>query len=162
MRADSRSCPLPDPLMCFISKLPNFAGLLVSQKPVVGMLVPTGARTRDLDNMPWILQSDMIISDPFIIAIVDDDLCGLEALGSLLESDGYSVLRFGAAQRLLDSTYIAELDCVISDIGMPGMDGIALQSARIDCAPRSLSFSLQDATILVSVLSAGGINGDCF
>lgn len=104
----------------------------------------------------------MIITDPFVIAVVDDDLAVLEPLVSQLKSAGYSVSRFGAAQRLLDSTYIAELDCVISTIGMPGMDGIALQAAlyRLRTEVPVILITGRDDSGERPV--RGGIIGNCF
>jgi FixJ family two-component response regulator len=61
-----------------------------------------------------------------IVAVVDDDYRVLESLEDLLESAGYGVRLFASAEQFLD-TAIAEVDCVISDIGMPGTDGFALQ-----------------------------------
>jgi FixJ family two-component response regulator len=61
-----------------------------------------------------------------IVAVVDDDWRVLESLEDLLESAGYGVRLFASAKQFLD-TAIAEVDCVISDIGMPDADGFALQ-----------------------------------
>ena len=62
-----------------------------------------------------------------IVAVIDDDYRVLESLEDLLESAGYGVRLFDSAQQFLDSA-IAEVDCVVSDIGMPGADGFALQA----------------------------------
>jgi FixJ family two-component response regulator len=61
-----------------------------------------------------------------VVAVVDDDYRVLESLEDLLESAGYRVRLFASATQFLE-TAIAEVDCVISDIGMPGADGFALQ-----------------------------------
>jgi FixJ family two-component response regulator len=61
-----------------------------------------------------------------VVAVVDDDYRVLESLEDLLESAGYRVRLFASAKQFLD-TAIAEVDCVISDIGMPDADGFALQ-----------------------------------
>ena len=62
------------------------------------------------------------------IAVVDDDVRLLESLENLLESAGYSVRLFASAQALLD-TKLAGIDCVVTDIGMPVMDGFELLDA---------------------------------
>jgi FixJ family two-component response regulator len=60
------------------------------------------------------------------VAVVDDDYRALESLEDLLDSAGYSVRLFASAKQFLDMA-INEVDCVISDISMPGADGFALQ-----------------------------------
>src|SRR5687767_11580194 len=62
------------------------------------------------------------------VAVVDDDPRLLESLSELLESAGYSVRPFGSGQVLLaDKAALAEIDCLIADIGMPGIDGFELE-----------------------------------
>ena len=61
-----------------------------------------------------------------IVAVVDDDSRVLRSLEDMLESAGYRVRLFASAKQFL-GTAIAEVDCVISDIGMPGADGFELQ-----------------------------------
>jgi FixJ family two-component response regulator len=63
-----------------------------------------------------------------LIAIVDDDPRLLESLENLLESAGYEVRRFGSAQAVLDAG-LADINCLITDIGMPGMTGFDLHNA---------------------------------
>ena len=70
----------------------------------------------------------------FVIAVVDDDPRILESIENLLESADHAVRPFASATALLESGCLAEIDCLISDIDMPVMDGIellqAVQSAR--------------------------------
>jgi FixJ family two-component response regulator len=69
-----------------------------------------------------------------VIAAVDDDRRILESLEILLESADYDVRLFSSATALLESGGLREIDCLISDIGMPVMDGFELvrgiQAAR--------------------------------
>lgn len=62
-----------------------------------------------------------------IIAIVDDDQRLLDSLENLLESAGHVVRAFSSAQAFLDSNALQDISCLITDIGMPGMDGFELQ-----------------------------------
>ena len=80
------------------------------------------------DSKPHLLQR------LFIVAVVDDDQSLLESLESLLESAGFSVRPFTSATALLDSGALPGIDCLISDIGLPDMDGLEL--ARVARASR--------------------------
>jgi FixJ family two-component response regulator len=62
------------------------------------------------------------------IAVVDDDVRLLESLENLFESAGYTVCTFSSGEGLL-SAGLAGIDCLIADIGMPGMDGFQLHRA---------------------------------
>jgi FixJ family two-component response regulator len=62
----------------------------------------------------------------YVIGVVDDDRRLLEALEILLESADFAVRSFASAKALLDSGCLAIVDCLISDIDMPVMDGIEL------------------------------------
>ncbi len=64
-----------------------------------------------------------------IVAIVDDDPHLLESLQDLLESAGYEARGFSSARSLLGSDAVSEIHCLVTDIGMPEMDGFALQRA---------------------------------
>jgi FixJ family two-component response regulator len=62
-----------------------------------------------------------------IVAAVDDDFRVRESLESLLESAGYAPVVFSSAEEFLASGTLAAATCVVSDVRMPGMDGIQLQ-----------------------------------
>jgi len=61
-----------------------------------------------------------------VIAAVDDDRRILESLEILLESADFDVRLFSSATALLESGGLREIDCLISDIAMPVMDGYRL------------------------------------
>lgn len=62
-----------------------------------------------------------------VIAAVDDDFRIRESIASLLESAGYAPLVFSSGEEFLLSDALATATCVITDVRMPGMDGIELQ-----------------------------------
>lgn len=62
-----------------------------------------------------------------IVAAVDDDFRVRESLESLIESAGYKPVVFSSAEEFLQSGALAAAACVITDVRMPGMDGIELQ-----------------------------------
>ena len=69
-----------------------------------------------------------------VVAVVDDDQRILESIEILLESADYDVRPFSSAAALLESGGLGEINCLISDVGMPVMDGFelgrAVQAAR--------------------------------
>jgi FixJ family two-component response regulator len=62
-----------------------------------------------------------------IVAAVDDDFRVRESIKSLLESARYAPLVFSSAEEFLQSGALPVATCVVSDVRMPGMDGLELQ-----------------------------------
>lgn len=61
-----------------------------------------------------------------VVAVVDDDPGILRSLAYLLESADYRVRLFASGAELIDDVCLPEIDCLVSDIDMPGMDGFEL------------------------------------
>ena len=62
-----------------------------------------------------------------IVVAVDDDFRVRESLESLIESAGYEPVVFSSAEEFLQSGTLTAATCVITDVRMPGIDGIELQ-----------------------------------
>ncbi len=62
-----------------------------------------------------------------VVAVVDNDVRLLESLEDLLESAGHSVRLFSSAASLLENDNLSKIDCLVSDVGMPVMDGFKLR-----------------------------------
>jgi len=62
-----------------------------------------------------------------IVVAVDDDFRVRESLESLIESAGFQPVVFSSAEEFLQSGTLTAAICVITDVRMPGMDGIELQ-----------------------------------
>ena len=63
-----------------------------------------------------------------MVAVIEDDESYRVAVQRLLKSAGISVLSFDSAEAFLNSGQQHETGCLISDIRMPGMSGLELQS----------------------------------
>jgi FixJ family two-component response regulator len=61
-----------------------------------------------------------------LIAVVDDEHGICHAVSSLLRSAGYRCVAFGSAEAFLESGRLADTDCLLLDVRMPGMDGTDL------------------------------------
>jgi FixJ family two-component response regulator len=66
-----------------------------------------------------------------LIAVVDDDESFRRAMTSFIRSLGCTVLQFASAEEFLKSSRLHETDCAVSDVQMPGMNGIELQDKLI-------------------------------
>jgi len=62
----------------------------------------------------------------FVVA-VDDDFRVRESIESLVESAGYAPLVFSSAEEFLQSGTLLGARCLITDVRMPGINGIELQ-----------------------------------
>ena len=71
-----------------------------------------------------------------VVAVVDDDPRVLDSLANLLESAGYNVCVFSSPGELLALGDLSGIDCLISDIRMPIMDGFALEQVMHRAFPR--------------------------
>ena len=71
-----------------------------------------------------------------LIAVVDDDPRVLGSLENLLESAGYAVSLFTSGAALLEAARLDKIDCVISDINMPEIDGLELSRLLQTARPR--------------------------
>jgi FixJ family two-component response regulator len=64
-----------------------------------------------------------------LISIVDDGALARDGIRELLESLGYNAITFSSAEYFLQSNAIAETTCLITDLQMPGLNGLELQEA---------------------------------
>ena len=62
-----------------------------------------------------------------LISIVDDDESVRQALKSLIDSIGLHAELFESGEAFLNSRYVEQTDCLITDVRMPGMSGLELQ-----------------------------------
>jgi FixJ family two-component response regulator len=63
-----------------------------------------------------------------MISIVDDDKSFRESAKSLIRSLGYATATFASGEEFLESGCLSDTECLITDMQMPGMSGVDLQS----------------------------------
>ena len=74
---------------------------------------------------------DCLLSKVPVISIVDDDESVRTAVSSLVRSLGFQACVFGCAEEFLTSPRLSETSCLITDVQMPGMNGLELQNELI-------------------------------
>ena len=62
-----------------------------------------------------------------LVAVVDDDVSVRESLPDLLREWGLAAHGFASAEAFLASGLVAETQCLVLDVAMPGMSGPDLQ-----------------------------------
>lgn len=93
-----------------------------------------------------------------VVAVVDDDPRLLESLEDLLESAGYIARSFSSAGSLVVSG-LSDVDVLITDIGMPGMDGFELRDLVKRARPNLPVFLITGRHELADQYRAKGVSG---
>jgi len=62
-----------------------------------------------------------------LVSVVDDDESVRESLPDLLREFGFTARSFSSAEDFLASEYVRVTNCLVLDVGMPGMSGPELQ-----------------------------------
>ena len=72
---------------------------------------------------------ELILRKPPSISVIDDDASFRVATDSLLRARGYTVHAFASAADFLQSPVLEDTSCVITDVRMPDITGLELQTA---------------------------------
>ena len=67
-----------------------------------------------------------VLPEKAMISIVDDDKQFRDSVKRLMKSVGYVTVAFASATEFLESPYVEQTNCLITDINMPGMSGVEL------------------------------------
>jgi FixJ family two-component response regulator len=106
-----------------------------------------------------VYRGDFILANP-MISIVDDDSSVRGAAKMLLKSLGYATATFASAEEFLGSGRLCDTACLITDVEMPGMNGVDLQSHLIAngyCTPVIFITAYPEETIRERALDAGAL-----
>jgi FixJ family two-component response regulator len=93
-----------------------------------------------------------------LVAIVDDDRSIRDTTKDLLESAGMQAATFASAEALLDSGRLQGVSCVLADMRMPGMSGLALHERLVSRGgrlPVILMTAYPDEPVRARALKAG-------
>src|SRR6185437_9132521 len=98
------------------------------------------------------------MAEPPKVHVIDDDEAVRNSLTVLLESAGLPVSSYASGQEFLDAAPGLTVGAVLSDVRMPGMDGLTLQRrlGEIGCRlPVIIMTGHGDVPIAVEALKAG-------
>lgn len=100
------------------------------------------------------------MADP-IVFVVDDDDAVRDSLALLLETAGHRVETFESGPKLLAALTPERRGCVITDVRMPGMDGLELQQHMLTLQIRLPVIVITghgDVPIAVRAMKAGAVD----
>ena len=94
------------------------AGVIFAERVEAGVSMSSGSSERSAATAPC--------ADRFLVGLVDDDISFREALHGWLSACGVKVVAFASADELLSSSQVDRISCLVLDVRMPGMNGLAL------------------------------------
>ena len=95
-----------------------------------------------------------------LISVVDDDESVRESLPDLLREFGFDAQTFSSAEEFLASESVADTNCLVLDVAMPGMSGPDLQQelkTREQSIPIVFITAARDATVRTRLLAQGAV-----
>ena len=95
-----------------------------------------------------------------LISVVDDDESVRESLPDLLREFGFEAHTFSSAEEFLASESIANTNCLVLDVAMPGMTGPELQrelTLRDREIPIVFITAQRDATVRPRLIAQGAV-----
>ena len=97
-----------------------------------------------------------------LISVVDDDESVRESLPDLLREFGFEAQTFSSAEEFLASELVADTNCLVLDVAMPGMTGPDLLrelSLREQSIPIVFITAHRDAMVRPRLIAQGAV--DC-
>jgi two-component system, LuxR family, response regulator FixJ len=96
-----------------------------------------------------------------VIHVVEDDAAMRDSLVEMLEDGGFTVRAYTRAEELLSRGAAIEPGCIVSDVRMPGMDGLTLLRrlrASGSTIPLMLITGHGDVSMAVASMKAGAVD----
>lgn len=124
------------PLGALFRGVSAFSGATLLSEGRIGLVFSMSALTGTADTSPiegltewgrgWDARQEMRGSEPRRVLVVDDSLTSRELLRSVLESEGLETIGATDGVDALEKLRSSQIDLVVTDIEMPGMDGFTL------------------------------------
>jgi FixJ family two-component response regulator len=95
-----------------------------------------------------------------LVAVVDDSESVRESVPDLVQQFGFAVQAFDSAEAFLASDAVAEISCLILDVGLPGMSGPDLQQELVrrgQAIPIVFITAQGDASLRPRLLARGAV-----
>ena len=95
------------------------------------------------------------------VYVIDDDEAMRDSLNFLLDAANYEVTLFDSAVKFLDALPSLEFGCVVSDVRMPGLDGIELlkrMKAGHSAFPIVIMTGHGDVPLAVEAMKLGAVD----
>src|SRR6201995_271061 len=96
-----------------------------------------------------------------VVHLIDDDDAVRQAVAFLLTTSGFAVRVYESAVAFLDALGSVQPGCVVTDVRMPGMDGLALQrelNIRDIRLPVIVMTGHGDVPLAVEAMKAGAVD----
>ena len=101
----------------------------------------------------------MILCDPAVVFVVDDDVSVRESLELLILSAGWRSETFVSAEEFLARARVDGPSCLVLDVGLPKLNGLALQQRIVDRTDMPIIFITGhgDVPTTVQAMKAGAV-----
>jgi CheY-like chemotaxis protein len=116
------------------------------------------AGLRDIGSERW--REEAQVPERAFVAFVDDDEAVCDAMLGLLRVSGFRVQTFSSAEEFLNSGRLDDTSCLITDVQLNGMSGLALQNrlVELNCRiPVIMITAFPEKRIRDQALSAGAV-----
>ncbi|MDQ1494314.1 MAG: hypothetical protein QOG69_797, partial [Actinomycetota bacterium] len=100
------------------------------------------------------------MTDAAVVLIVDDEERNRRLLQMMLQAEGYVTLLAGDGREALDSVALHDVDLILLDVAMPGMNGYEVlqlirADSRWDAMPVLMISGLDEISHTVRCIEAG-------